>query len=245
MTRPGQANTCSGNRGADVSIVPTPETDRARFWAKVDKLGPIPEHRPELGPCWLWTAALYHDSGYGAFRLNRRQRRAHTVAFEWYVGPLDGLMVCHHCDVRHCVRPDHLFLGTAQANLDDAVAKGRMATGLQNPMHAHGLTTLTEAQVREIHALCSGGAPQQAVADPYGVTQTLVSHILRGERWGHLDLPVVRAREKKSRPSPETVRAVREMGTLGIPYPEIGRLHDLSTTAVWRIVRRLAYQDIE
>jgi hypothetical protein len=215
-------------------IVPTPSSDRARFWAKVTK----------TETCWLWTAACF-SNGYGAFRLGAKQRRAHVVSFEWHVGPTSGLSVCHHCDVKACVNPDHLFLGTHDDNMADMTAKGRQATGTQSGMHTHDLTILTDDQVREIHALCSGGAPQQAVADQYGVTQTLVSMILRGERWAHLGLPIVRTREKKPRPSPETVRAVREMDMLGIPYPEIGRAHDMSTTAVWRIVNRLAYQDIE
>src|SRR5687767_3489091 len=51
-----------------------------RFWAKVNKNGPIPEHRPDLGPCWLWTAAL--TKGYGQFRLNGRMVYAYTFAYE-------------------------------------------------------------------------------------------------------------------------------------------------------------------
>lgn len=97
-----------------------------RFWAKVDKGGPAPAHRPELGPCWLWTAALT-EGGYGAFRVSRAlSTTAHRWSYEHDRGPIpDGVFVCHHCDVPQCVRPDHLFLGTLLVNNQDMFGKGR------------------------------------------------------------------------------------------------------------------------
>ena len=225
-----------------MSIVPTPASDRARFWAKVDKNGPVPEHRPELGPCWLWTAACFAN-GYGAFRLGSKQRRAHVVSFEWHVGPANGLKVCHACDVKPCVRPDHLFRGTHADNMADMVAKGRQATGLRNGTHVHGHTTLTEEQVREIVAMAEGGAYQQEIADAMGINQTMVSHILRGTRWGHLGL-VERTAVGKPRPSPETIRAIRVMAAEGVSYDDVGRAHGYSKSTVWRIVNGLAYRHV-
>lgn len=75
--------------------------------------------------CWLWTGRL-SISGYGQFRQNKRFHRAHRVAWEITNGAIpDGLCVCHKCDVRHCVNPEHLFIGTCQDNANDRVAKGR------------------------------------------------------------------------------------------------------------------------
>lgn len=93
----------------------------ARFWLKVNKNGPVPPHRPELGPCWLWTGAR-DRGGYGQF-----SGRAHRWSWLIHHGyrPGHGLFVCHHCDNPPCVRPDHLFLGTASDNARDMVAKGR------------------------------------------------------------------------------------------------------------------------
>ncbi len=78
-----------------------PEADR--FWSKVDKDGPVPAHRPDLGPCWLWTAARTH--GYGRFGVTHcKMVPAHKWAYESVHGPL-----------RPGVELDHAFKAAAQA----------------------------------------------------------------------------------------------------------------------------------
>lgn len=91
--------------------MPARKQDRhARFWAKVDKNGPAPEARPELGPCWLWTSAL-DNGGYPLFWVGETMRagKAHRLAYEELVGPIPaGLTLDHLCSVRRCVNPAHL-----------------------------------------------------------------------------------------------------------------------------------------
>lgn len=104
----------------------------ARFWAKVSKDGPVPVHRPELGPCWVWTAAT-DRRGYGRFGIgpmsNNRMFGAHRVSLALSSEiPPDDLDACHHCDNPPCVRPDHLFIGTHRDNMADRAAKGRNHT---------------------------------------------------------------------------------------------------------------------
>ncbi len=99
-----------------------------RFWAKVNRDGPLPPHRPELGPCWLWTAAR-HPDGYGSFGFNGRPRGAHIFAYIQENGELTDEAPCvlHACDGGEigCVRPSHLFAGTIADNNRDMAEKGR------------------------------------------------------------------------------------------------------------------------
>ncbi len=92
-----------------------------RFWSLVDKNGPIPEHRPELGPCWLWKLKL-SKYGYGYLFIRRNGKsvglRAHRVSRILIKGAIpDDLVPDHLCRVRHCVNPDHSELVTEQVNI--------------------------------------------------------------------------------------------------------------------------------
>lgn len=80
--------------------------------------------------CWLWTGVLIHN-GYGRVTIAQKKCLAHRVAWELEHGqPVpNGKFVLHRCDVRNCVRPSHLFLGTGQDNMDDMRAKGRYVNG--------------------------------------------------------------------------------------------------------------------
>lgn len=89
---------------------------QACFWAKVDRGGPVPAHRPELGACWLWTGA--QKNGYGRFTIRRRPVYAHRFAYELLVGPIpQGLELDHLCRVTTCINPSHLEPVTHRKNV--------------------------------------------------------------------------------------------------------------------------------
>lgn len=152
-----------------------------RFWSKVDQDGPIPEHKPELGPCWMWTASK-QPTGYGQFAGEGRTTVfAHRQSWILAYGPIpDGLWVLHQCDNRACVRPDHLFLGTNADNVADMVAKGRHPEGA-----ASSSAKLSEDDVREIRrSYVPGSAP--LLAARFGVSAGTISDVTRGRSWRSL-----------------------------------------------------------
>lgn len=94
----------------------------ARLWAKVDCNGQVPEHRPDLGPCWVFTGALT-GRGYGSLYVGkidgkRRIVAPHILAFELSIGPVpEGLELDHLCRNRACCNPSHLEPVTRRENV--------------------------------------------------------------------------------------------------------------------------------
>lgn len=79
---------------------------------------------PESG-CWLWTRGT-SSNGYGYWKVNGKSMVVHRLAYAAFRGPIpDEIQTCHKCDVRSCINPDHIFLGTQKDNIQDCVAKNR------------------------------------------------------------------------------------------------------------------------
>lgn len=162
-------------------------TTEERFWVKVDKNGPVPEHRPELGQCWVWTAAQY-SAGYGEFYWGGLVG-AHVASWMLARGPVpEDRWVLHHCDRRPCVRPSHLFLGTQADNMQDMHQKGRGNTGAPGEANRHA--KLTANQVLEIRRRFDAGERGVSLAAEYGVLFNAISRIVTGVTWKHLGGPI-------------------------------------------------------
>lgn len=182
-----------------------------RFWEKVAIKGP--------DDCWLWQAGRggYHRH-YGSFFLDDAHRHAyaHRISWELTYGPIpDGLFVCHNCpdgDNPLCVNPAHLFLGTHEDNMRDAVEKGQTRRGIDSAPFRHFRNQLqpatppsyrsektrgdrnrnaklTEAQVVEIkrHVL-AGDVSYTDLAKRYGVSREAISAIVNGKCWAWLSV---------------------------------------------------------
>lgn len=143
-----------------------------RFWAKVDIRTP--------GDCWMFTGSPGMH-GYGVIRDNRKQRRANRVAYELAKGEIpEGMVVCHSCDNPPCVNPNHLYLGTVQANNRDMDRKGRrrVARG-----ETKSQSKLTEGLVREIRA---SPKSNRELADELGLHINTVYHVRIRKSWRHV-----------------------------------------------------------
>lgn len=131
--------------------------------------------------CWLWIGHRA-PNGYGMISVDNVPTGAHRVSYELYKGAIPpGRMVLHACDVRCCVNPDHLWLGTHDDNMIDAARKGRMARGVD---HVHA--RVTDDTVRRIRELVAAGAVQREVAAEFGISQSSVSLIARRIYWRHV-----------------------------------------------------------
>lgn len=199
---------------ADTSVPRAPkeinlsDKDIARFWAKVDKEGPLPDqtnpHYAGLDRCWVWTAGGdYH--GYGHLKAQQKTFKAPRVAWTLTHGQIPhdgthhGICVCHKCDNPSCVNPSHLFLGTIGEDNRDKAVKGRG----NSPMgDKHGSRThpesvlrgearsgakLTADKVLLIRALyAAGGISQHKLAARFGVAQGIIWRIIRRKKWAHV-----------------------------------------------------------
>jgi hypothetical protein len=127
--------------------------------------------------CWLWTGATIR--GYGSTRVAGQPWVASRLMWTWANGPIpDGLDVLHHCDNPPCVRPDHLFLGTARDNTADARAKGRLSLGSHQP-----LAKLNEAKVIHIRGYLDNGGTLTGIASRFGVSSSTIAAIRDGRLW--------------------------------------------------------------
>jgi hypothetical protein len=160
----------------------------ARFWEKVDKNGPVPPHRPEIGSCWEWTGGKF-TNGYGYIFVREElatgrhiREYAHRLSWTMSNGPIpDGLLVCHECDNRCCVRPSHLFLGDVAKNNADMRAKNRQALGSRN-----GVSKLCESDIPIIRDMKKAGVSTNAIAEKFGVKARTIRNVLDGDTWGHV-----------------------------------------------------------
>lgn len=145
--------------------------------------------------CWLWIGSL-NKGGYGQINVAKQMINTHRISWELHRGQVpDGLYVLHTCDVRSCVNPDHLFLGTHVENMIDMKKKKRSQYGERNPHRK-----LSEADVIKIR---TSPLNQYELAEKYNLTQSAISSIQLGICWKHLPGQIRTHRKRRTRRSDE------------------------------------------
>jgi len=148
------------------------EKDLQRFFKKVF----INSNR--MGGCWEWQACVTRV-GYGQLKFKERQVGVHRLSYEHFNGSIpEGTLVLHKCDIRNCVNPSHLFLGTNQDNMNDKINKGRHAYG-----ETSGQSKLTEAQVQDIY---NASGTFRDIAKRYNISHVQVCNIKNKKTWKHI-----------------------------------------------------------
>lgn len=147
-----------------------------RFESQIDK--------KNNNECWLWIGEIA-DHGGGILRIGGQILSAYRLSYEIYTGEItNDLCVCHSCDIRACVNPNHLWLGTHAENMADAAKKNRMHPGEQSAQ-----SKLKNEQVIEIINLYKTGSySQQQLGKMFGVEHTQIHQIITGKSWKHLDI---------------------------------------------------------
>lgn len=187
---------------------------------------------PDENGCWLWPGVI-DPNGYGHASLNGERYWAHRLSYMHHHGTIpDGALVCHHCDVRRCINPGHLFLGTAADNTADMVSKKRHRFGEQAPN-----AKLTEANVR---AILADTRSHEAISAEYGISSPTISEIKKRRTWRHIDHPG-NASHGNARLTPEQVRAIRA-------DPRVQRLiaadHGITASVVSDIKTRKSWKHV-
>ncbi len=128
--------------------------------------------------CVIFTGYIA-ETGYGLICIATKTQSTHRLSWECANGPIPaGCYVLHRCDVRACINPDHLFLGSQDDNMKDMSAKGRSSRGEKNHK-----AKLNEDQVRSILA---DRRSHRAIGRDMRVTKTTVGDIKRGRIWRHI-----------------------------------------------------------
>lgn len=152
-----------------------------RFWSKVRKLDGD-------NSCWLWTGAS--RAGYGSIKVAGKVINCHVLSWRLINGGIaipSGKIIGHLCDVRLCVRPEHLKLMTQSENMIDANLKGRCDwnCGERAPN-----AVLTDEIVRKAKRMSRDGVSGRQIALNLGVSHDAIKAVLRGKTWKHVSAEV-------------------------------------------------------
>lgn len=146
----------------------------ARFWARV---------LPTPSGCWEWQGAL-NNRGYGQLGRGGVHHLAHRYAWVLVFGDIaPGLVVCHACDNRRCVRPSHLFLGTHLDNNRDMTRKGRARhPSVPRKLTDDDVRTIRTLHLAGVHPARGTGQSTTELARRFGVTRQYITQVVAG-RW--------------------------------------------------------------
>lgn len=166
-------------------------------------------HIKIVDECWLWNGHILKN-GYAKTLHNGKSCSVHRLSYEIHKGEIPkGLIVCHNCpgvDKKHCINPNHLWIGTYKDNMIDASNKGRML-GMQKwtpEMHEKmkerkktwsrpdnrgeksARSKLKECQVYEIRELLRSGMTHREIGEKYNVSKHTIGNINLNRRWAHI-----------------------------------------------------------
>jgi hypothetical protein len=135
--------------------------------------------------CWNWNGCV-NNMGYGMINFGNVPRLAHRISWMISNGEIqDDMCVLHKCDNPLCVRPDHLFLGTRQANMRDMITKERQCRG-----EAKSNSKLSALAVRIARRLnLEHRMSIKDIASVFSVDRRVMYDVIKGRSWKHVPMP--------------------------------------------------------
>lgn len=125
--------------------------------------------------CWEWCGAS-KGNGYGHVSFEGRNIPAHRLAYILFCGEVPPTMdVCHTCDNRFCVNPDHLYVGSRKQNMADCMARGRTAGGNRKRLKEH--------QIQEIKLRLKAGTAPRIIANALDINYETITAIAAGRSY--------------------------------------------------------------
>ena len=194
-----------------------------RFICKIEK----------TNTCWIWKAQIY-PNGYGAFHIDGKNSLAHRASWMLHKGQVPkNKIVCHKCDNRKCVNPDHLFLGSYKDNTEDMIKKGR---------HAIQKQILDNIQKREVIKMYLNHIAQREIAKYFKVHQRTIWRII------HKIVPVKKCigeENNKSILTEEKVKQMREIYNTGkMGFYKIAKKFSVDKSTAMRAIKGITWKHI-
>lgn len=133
--------------------------------------------------CWNWTGKLKKD-GYATIYFKDRYMPVHRASLILFseLDPFDKI-VCHLCDNRKCVNPDHLYFGTHRDNMLDRGKRNRKSFQVGSE---HGNSIFIDKDIFEIRKMYELGNSIKNISKIKKCGYNTILKIVRRKTWKHI-----------------------------------------------------------